>query len=137
LGLAGIDGIGEVVGWMLQIIYSNKMRKVLEYSPAVDKSSRSAISKASRLTKKVTEEESQELICRYFKRDKAGDRLLERSKSRLETEKPSIHLDNVEKIVLGLMSRNQQAKDKLQKLKEESEREHSRKCPFTPIKSRL
>jgi hypothetical protein len=62
---------------------------------------------------------------------------MERSKRKLEGEKNSIHLDNIERIVLGLMNKHQQAKEKLQKLKEESEREHSRKCPFTPIKNRL
>jgi hypothetical protein len=113
------------------------MRKVSEYVPPIDKSNRSVLSKGSRLTKRNPEEENQELLCPYFKKDKVGDKLMERTKHRMESAMTNIHLDNIEKIVAGLVSRHQQAKEKLQKLRDEEEREYARKCPFVPIKNRL
>jgi hypothetical protein len=48
------SNLGRGVRWIITIKYSYKMRKVLEYSPTVvDKSSRSGLSKNSRLTKKI------------------------------------------------------------------------------------
>jgi hypothetical protein len=58
----------------------------------------------------------------YFKGDKAGDKVLKRNTIKKEEEKTNAHLENVEKIVHNLLGRNKQVKEKLEKLREESEK---------------
>lgn len=92
-----------------------KAKKPIEYNSIannnMDKSSRSVISKSSRLTKKNPEEEHQEVVSPYFRRDKAGDRVLERASMSKSQEKVKDHqLDKIGKIIEDLFGRHQKAK---------------------------
>ena len=46
----------------------------------------------------------------YFRRDKAGDRLIEKTENRIENEEKDNQLDKIGKIIGDLQGRHQKAK---------------------------